>query len=69
MQGAQQRSLVVQCLASIGDEDSRNTQRVVDDEYRTRGVPGRIASSLEGVADATVGETGGVRLLLNEQLA
>ena len=36
----QQRSLVVQCLTRIGNEDGWNTQRVVDDEDGAGGVPG-----------------------------
>ena len=41
----------------------------VDDEGGRRGVPGRVAAGLEGVADAAVGERRGVGLLLHEQLA
>ena len=56
MQGAEQRSLVVECLAAIRDEDGRDAQRVVDDEHRRCGIPGRVAAGLEGRADATRGE-------------
>ena len=69
MKGTQQRSLVVERLARVRNEYGGNTQRVVDDEDRAGGVPGRVATSLERVADAAVGETAGIRLLLYQQFA
>ena len=69
MQCLQQRCLVIECLACVGDEDGRNAKRIVDDEDRTCRVPGRIASCLESVPDAAVGEGAGIRLLLYEQFA
>ena len=68
-QGAEQRGLVVKRFASIGDEDGGDAQGVVDDKYGRRSVPCRISAGFEGVADATVGETGGVGFLLDEHLA
>ena len=65
----QQGHLVIERLARIGDEDGRDAERRIDDERRRRRVPRRIAAGLERIADATVGERRGVRLLLHEQLA
>ena len=65
----QERSLIVERLAGVRDEDGRDTERVVDDEHRRCGVPSRIAACLEGVAYAAVRERACVRLLLYEQLA
>ena len=57
MQRTKQWSLIVESLTSVGDEDSRDTKCIIDDEYRRCRIPGRIASSLEGVTDTTVRET------------
>ena len=67
--GTEKRSLIVESLACVRDEDGGDTERVVDDEDGRSGVPSRIAACLEGVADTTVRERAGVRLLLYEQLA
>ena len=56
VEGAQQGSLVVESLACVGNKDGGDTECVVDDEDRARGVPGAVAAGLEGVADTTVGE-------------
>ena len=69
MERAQQRSLVVEGLAGVGDEDGGDAERVVDDEHGRRGVPGRVAAGLEGVADAAGGEARGIGLLLHQELA
>ena len=68
MQGTQQRSLIVEGLACVRNENRGDAERVVDDEHRTGGVPRRIAAGLEGAADATRGEARRIGLLLNEQL-
>ena len=68
-QGFQQRCLVVQRLTGIGDENSRDAERVVYDECRGGGVPCRVATCLERIADTAVRETGSVRFLLHEQFA
>ena len=68
LDGTDQWSLVVQCLTRVGDEYGRDTERIIDDEGGRRGIPGRIAACLEGVAQTPVGETGGIRLLLYQQL-
>ena len=65
----QERRLVVERLARIGDEDGRDAERVADDEGGRRGIPGRVAPGLEGVADATVREARRVGFLLDQQLA
>ena len=67
--GAEQRRLVVECLARVGDEYGRDTECVVDDEDRRCRIPGRVATRLEGVADAPVGERRSIRFLLDEQFA
>ena len=69
MQGAQQRSLVVEGLTAIRNKHGGNHQRIVNDEHRTCWIPSRVATGLEGAADAARGERRGVRLLLDEQLA
>ena len=56
MQGTQERSLVVEGLAGIGDEYGGDAQGIVDDEHRTCGIPSRIAAGLESGTDATRGE-------------
>ena len=66
---AQQRHLVIERLARIGDEDGRDTERRVDDEGRRGRIPGRITASLERIADASVGERRRIGLLLDEQFA
>ena len=67
VEGTQQRSLVVEGLACVGDEDGGDTEGVVDDEDGRCGIPGGIASCLEGVADTARGERTGIGLLLYEQ--
>ena len=54
--GAEQRRLVVECLARVGDEYGRDTECVIDDEDRRCRIPSRVATCLEGVADAPVRE-------------
>ena len=68
MQGALQRSLVVESFTTIGDEDGGDTQRIVDDKDGRCGIPGRVAAGLEGGADTARGEGRGIGLLLDEQL-
>ena len=65
----QQRSLVVQRFTGVGDKDGRDTQGVSYDEGRRGGIPSGVATSLEGVTDTTVREAGGIRFLLDQQLA
>ena len=68
LDGTDQRSLIVQCLTCIGNKHRRNTERVVHDKGGRRGIPSGVATGLEGVTQATVGEAGGIRLLLHQQL-
>ncbi len=67
--GLFQRSLVVERLAGVGDENGGNHQGVAQHEYGRGRVPGRIAARFEGGADAAVGERRGVGFLLDELLA
>ena len=67
--GAQQRGLLVQGLARVGAESRGDAQDVVLDKGRAGGIPGGVATGLEGGAQAAVGEAGGVRLALDEVLA
>ena len=64
-----QGSLVVQGLAVVRDEDRGDAERVVLDEHRRCGIPGRISPGLEGGTDASAGERRRVRLLLYQALA
>ncbi len=59
-----ERSLIVQGLACVGDEHRWNHQRIVDDKYGRRRVPGRIATRFESAADSAAGERRGIGLLL-----
>ena len=69
VQRTQVGDLHVEGLSGVGDEDGRDTQRTVQHEGRGIRVPGGIAPGLEGVAQASVRETGGVRLLLHQGAA
>ena len=69
MQCLEQRCLVVEALAGVGDEHGRNTQCVIYHKDWRRGVPSAITARLKCVANTSVRETRGVRLLLNKQLA
>ena len=69
LQRTQQRRLIVERFARVRNEDGGDAKRVVDDEHGRSGVPSRISASLEGVADAAVGERRRVGFLLNEQLS
>ena len=66
---AQQRQLVVECLARISDENGWDTECCINNKRRRRSVPGRVTARLEGVADTAIGERRCIGLLLNEQLA
>ena len=68
-QGFQQRCLVVQRFAGIGNENSRDAKGVVHDECRGGGVPCRVTAGFECIADAAVRETGCIRFLLYKQFA
>ena len=67
--GAQQRRLLVERLAGIAHEGRGDAEHVVFDEGRARGVPGGVATRLEGGADAAGGEARGVGLALDELFA
>ena len=53
VEGTEQRSLVVEGLTRVGNEDGGDTKRVVDDKHRRRRVPSRVAASLKSGADTT----------------
>ena len=65
---AQQRGLLVQCLAGVGAERGGDAQRVVLYESVAGGVPGGVAAGLSGGAQAAGGEGGSIRLALDELL-
>ena len=69
MQGAEQRSLVVEGFTGVRYKNGGDDQRVVDDEDGACGVPCGVAAGLEGRADAAGGERRGVGLLLHKQFA
>lgn len=69
MDGFLQGGLVVKRFSGIGNEDGGDHERVSDDEDGARGIPGTVASCLEGAADASAGETGCIGFLLDELLA
>ncbi len=67
--GAQERGLLVQGLAGVGDECRGDAEDLVLDEGGAHGVPDGVAACLEGGAQAAGGEGGGVGLALDELLA
>ena len=67
--GAQQRRLLVERLAGVGDERRRDAENLVLDEGGGGGVPGGVAAGLEGGAQAAGREARGVGLALDERLA
>ena len=69
VQCSQQRSLIVERLASVSNKDCWNTKGIVYDERWRRNVPCRISSCLKRVANATVREARCIWLLLHKQLA
>ena len=58
LDGAEQRSLLVEDLSAVGAEDGRDAEGVILDERRRGRVPGGIAPRLEGGADAAGRERG-----------
>ena len=70
---AQQRGLVVQRLTGHRHEDGRDAQRVavgiLQDVGRAGDVPAGVAARLEGAAQATRREAGGVGLALDQGLS
>jgi hypothetical protein len=69
----QQRDLRVERLTGPRRERRRDAEqravRVLQEERRARGVPGRVAACLEGRAHAAGRERGGIRLALDQLLA
>ena len=60
----QQRGLVVEGLAGVGDKYGGDAQGVVYYEYGGGGVPCTVATCLEGIADTAIRETGSIGFLL-----
>ena len=56
MQRTKQWCFIVERLTSIGNKDSWDTECIVDNEYRRCWIPGRIATSLEGITDTAIRE-------------
>ena len=69
LHGAQQRGLLVEGLAGVGDEGGGDAQDLVLDESVGGGVPSRVAAGRGGLAQATAGERGCVGLALDQLLA
>ena len=67
--GAQERGLLVEGLAGVGDEGRGDAEHLVLDEGGARGVPDGVAPGLEGGPKASRGEARGVGLALDELLA
>ena len=66
---AQQRGLLIQCLSTIGAESRRNAEGLALNERIRSGIPGGVASRLEGRTQAAGWEAGSVRLTFNQLLA
>ena len=66
LQSLFERGLVVQGFSGVGDEHGGYTKRIVQDEDRRGGVPGRIPAGFEGGTETAAGERGSVRLLLGQ---
>ena len=66
---AQQRRLLVERLAVVGDERRRDAQHLVFDEGVARRVPRRVSACLGGLAQAARRERRRVGLALDELLA
>ena len=62
-----QRGFIIQRFACIGNENGRNTKRIIHNESRRRRIPGRITACFERVAQPSIRKTGCVRLLLGKQ--
>ena len=52
-----ERCLVIESLTGIGDEDGGDAEAVVKDEYRRRGIPGSISTSLKSGTNTAGRET------------
>ena len=69
LHGAEQRGLLVQCLAGIGAESRGDAQNIILYKGVAGGIPCRVATGLTGGTQAAGGEGRGVRLALNQLLA
>ena len=69
LDGADERRLIIQRFTRIGNKHGGDTERIVHDKGGRRGIPSGVATGFEGVAQAAIGETGGIRLLLHQQLS
>ena len=69
LQGTEQGDFHIQGFTGIGYEYRRDTQGAVQDKDRRSRVPGGIAARFKGIAQTAVGETGGIRFLLDEGIA
>ena len=69
LHAAQQRRLLVEGFAGVGDERRGNAEHLVLDEREARGIPGRIATRLGRTTQAAARERRRVRLALDELLA
>ena len=66
---AQERGLLVERLARVGDEGRGDAEHLVLDEGGAHGIPHGVAARLKGRTEAAGREARGVRLAANELLA
>ena len=67
--GTDEGCLIVERFTRVGDESRRDTERVTDQEHRTRRVPSRVTTCLKGVTYSAGGERRRVRFLLVEAVS
>ena len=65
----EERSLVVQRLASVCNKDRRDAERIIHHENRGGRIPCTVSASLEGITYSPVREGRSIRLLLNQETA
>ena len=66
---AQERGLLIEGLTGIGDKGSRNAEHFVFDKDGARRIPYGIAAGFKGRTQTTGGETGRIRLSLDQFFA
>ena len=67
--GAKQRSLLIQGRAGVAEEAGGDKEAAVLHKGKSRGIPGSIAACLKGSAETARGKTGCVRLAANKLFA
>ena len=69
MKCSQKWCFVVQSFACIGNKNCRDTECVVNNKHGTCWVPSGITTSLEGITNTSIRETGCIRLLLYKEFS